>query len=314
MGERRSLGGHVVEASLVHVGYDFDVAQDTALVETSTPRVTPYQVLLAQNAWNVIPQSEFIRLLRDYPWRMRLRHAARRLVAQLNLRRSGTVVCLSDVMASWCAHHSASVTTAPVTVPVDCLGGRGDVEVDPEWSDVILVPGTLTWHKDPELGARAAHDIRAVLPQARRIVFAGSDDGSGCWPAVHRLAEARGLRPSRAVLDRDTMRVAYRSAACVIVPSALESLSLSLAEALVLADRVVASDISVHREIAVRLGREPVWLSREGRFDRLDFDTPRALDRLRFEDEWLALGAALGLARSGADAGATMPWPRQQDG
>ena len=64
---RRSLGGRVVEDSLLQVGFAF--RPTVMMVETAPPRPRAAEVVLVQNAWNFLPEAEFRELARPYPAR-----------------------------------------------------------------------------------------------------------------------------------------------------------------------------------------------------------------------------------------------------
>ena len=76
--DRRSLGGRVVEESLAGVGFELPAPARVALVETARPGRTPYDVVLAQNAWNVIALRELRTRLGEYPPAQWPRFLARR--------------------------------------------------------------------------------------------------------------------------------------------------------------------------------------------------------------------------------------------
>lgn len=92
---------------------------------------------------------------------------------------------------------------------------------------------------------------------------------------------------------------AYRAASAVIVPSQMESLSIGLAEPLLLSKRILASPIPVHQEVAGRIGRAPEWLppsggDRETMLSAGDASARQDMDQLI--DQWTALADGLGLA------------------
>ena len=292
----RSPGGQVVEVGLRAQGFDLESRRDVVLVETTKMRARPFNVVLAQNAWNVIPVADFVRHLADYPRAMWPRFLARRAVALANLRRAGTVVCLTEAMAELCRAHTARTKVAGVTVPVDLLRGfaGGGTKLP---SGTLLVPGTVTWYKHPH----AALEVFTREARFSQVLFAGGDDGSGAWLDVQAKAAQRGIPCSRAVLSRPDMREACRTAEAVVVASQLESLSFSLAEALFLAPQVYASRIPAHREVARRLHMEPDWMDDVGigrvRASALQ-KTGTATDVRALIAEWTALGQTLGLART----------------
>ena len=86
---------------------------------------------------------------------------------------------------------------------------------------------------------------------------------------------------------------AYQGSRCVVIPTRLESLSLCMAEALVLSPHVIASPIPAHRELAARLGRRPTWIGGE-----VSAPTPPPqIDMARIQEEWDQLGEVLQLPR-----------------
>ena len=297
---RRSLGGHVVEDGLSRAGYDVRSGRGLALVETTQPRLEPFETVLAQNAWNVIPAGEFRRRLAEYPPRMRGRMLARRTTAQLNLRRAKRVISLTEAMGTLCARLSRRVEVSPVTVPIDFLDETGE-QLPKVKPGTLLVPGTVTWYKNPQAGLDL-FERHAAEAGWTQVLFAGGDDGSGCWQAVETVARSRGIAAERRRLSRDEMRGACMTADAVVVPSKMESLSFSIAEALLLSSRVFASRIDAHVEIATRLRRAPVWLDGEA-----EQAAPGAsagdVSAGDWSHEWDLLGTALGLSRAGSQNG-----------
>lgn len=295
MSRRLSFGGQVVESGLRAMGARPEAAADVALVETATPRHRAFRAVLAQNAWNVVDAAEFDDLIGRLPPPHRRRVRMRRALAQVNVRRAGHVVCLSETMARWTRRISPRVVVAPVTVPVDLTTSIGTAApVVPAGAGApsgaeALVPGTLTWHKNPVAAVRPLAD-RGV----RRIDFLGSDDGSGAWAAVRRACAERAVDGVRSSVDRDGMIAAVSGCGVVVVPSRLESLSLSLAEALVLAPDVIASRIPAHEELAERLGRQPAWLEADGTVTGRCGPRPE-LDPQRVRGQWREVAVALGL-------------------
>lgn len=286
---RRSIGGQVVEAGLASLGFDV-VRPDIAMVETRMPTARPFDVVLSQSPWNVLPRSDFRRLSRPYPPAMRRRMWARRAVASVNLRRARRVLSLTEANAEQVRRFSGrEVEVAPVWLPLDAL------EISPRPRPVPtergFVPGTLTWYKNPA----------AALEVARRrgigeLLFAGPDDGSGCWPDLERRAALAGMHVSRTLLSRQEMYDELAAASVVILPSELETLGFSLCEAMSLAPHVLASPIPSHLEVAERLGAAPEWLPDEGRgWSRTE---PVAVDSEGVRCSWRALGDALGLERA----------------
>lgn len=297
---RRSLGGSLVESSLEFFGFPTEAAH-LAIVETSRPRRLGYDVVLVQNAWNVIPTKLFKEMLTPYPRRMRRRMRARRAIAHFNLERAGTVICLTEYMTELCATRTtAPCTTVPVHAPPDvtrCATGIGQ-ETSSEVTK-ILIPGTATWYKNPIVGIEYAARLQGKLGRPSEVLLAGPDDGSGCLPGM--VAEARRCNVSlvQEVLNRKEMLQKLIESDVVCLGSNLESLGFSMAEALLLSPRVVASSIPTHKEISRRIGREPFWdfsLSRPYVNSPRPFASPEAL-RLSIDQEWIGLGRSLGLLR-----------------
>ncbi|WP_439937490.1 hypothetical protein ACS3YM_16350 [Nocardia sp. N13] len=291
-GTRRSFGGRVVEESLDRVG--FDLSPDVHIVETARPTLSGGGTVLVQNAWNFLPDAEFDELSRPYPRRMQRRMRQRRILSALNLRRASKVVALTAAMAELVTRRtSGDVEVAEVLHPMDVLDAADDKTGMPD-GPFVLLPGTITWYKDPLLGL-ALVASRAELP--RTVVLAGSDDGSGCWPEVGRVAATLGIEVVGGPVERPVMLAALRRAAAVVLPSRLESLGFSLTEALALTPGVVlASPIPAHLDLAERTGRTPSWLGREA----TSAVTPAPPDPDALHASWVALGAALGLPRRGA--------------
>lgn len=290
---RRSLGGRVVEDSLAQVGYAFEPT--VQLVETARPRSRGAEAVLVQNAWNFVPAAEFHELARPYPAAMRRRMVQRRLLARVNTRRANRIVALTAPMAELTARSTGRrVEVSEVLYPLSLLEPADDHTGLPE-EPFVLVPGTITWYKDPVV-ALTLVAARADLP--RRVVFAGSDDGSGCWQEAQRVASTLGLEVDGGPVPAAVMRTALGRAAAVIVSSRLESLGFSLTEALALAPgQVVASPLASHRALAGRVGRVPEWLGQEpSGVSGGGVPTPPDPDDL--QTSWIRLGQCLGLSRT----------------
>lgn len=252
---RRSPGGYVVDQALEESGLTWEPW--LALVETARPRSFPFRAVLCQNAWNFIPRAEFRRLLEEYPLRSRLLYRARRGVARLNVRRASRVIVLSRYMAALVrpvARGEVELVEADLVPSLLRAAPRR-----PPWLSgnrrFVVVPGTITWYKRPHLALELVDGSDGV-----QIVFAGADDGSGCLQELRRRAEGLGLDHCIGLADHEETLWLLQHAEAAFVLGALESLSLSLAEALTFSQRVVASDIPVHREVAARIGRTPLWL------------------------------------------------------
>ena len=164
-------------------------------------------------------------------------------------------------MAELSRSHARSVETALVTVPADVLSmfGRPPAGVLPPRT--LLVPGTIAPYKRP---AAALDWAARERDRFDRVLYAGSDDGSGTWRWLKAEALQRGILVEQRVLDREQMVDALSTAEAVAVLSGLESLGFSVVEALLLNPTVVASPIAAHREMAERLGREPTWSDGNG--------------------------------------------------
>lgn len=232
-----------------------------ALVETARPRRNAYSSVLCQNAWNFVPRRQFRELLAPYPLQSQVLYRARRVIAQVNVRRAERVVALSEYMGELVRSHVGDKTLVrQADLTPELLDGTPR---RPDWlpagTRFVLVPGTITWYKRPHLALDLIDDPTTA------VVFAGGDDGSGCLQDLQRLAEASGRAHHVAMTTHAETLWLFENASVTYVLGQLESLSLSLAEALVLSRHVVASDIPVHREIAQRLGRQPEWVSGSGR-------------------------------------------------
>ena len=285
-----SMGGQVVADSLRSLGFRTD-AQGLALVETE-PRWRATEVVLAQSAWNVMPYDQFTHLLRPIPAKMRARFRARRAVAQRNLRQAGRIVCLTDAMADLVrASTGRDVVVSHITAPLDVFTFA--IRQVPE--PFAVVPGTLTWHKRP----LAALEWVTCHPEVdlEQVWFCGSDDGSGCRDAVVRRASELNIQVRIGPQSRNDLSKLLSRAAVTLLPSALESLGFSLAEALVAGVPVVASRIPAHDEVARRVGgTPPTWDWNVAVPSQPTRRTPTlAPDSIRAE--WRALGVALELGR-----------------
>lgn len=281
---RRSLGGEVVESSLAVAGYELN-NPEVSLVETAIPKFRPFRVVLAQNAWNFLPEATFRAMASPYPLKMRIRMRQRRTVARVNVSRSQRVVCMSEAMAKLVEDYgvdSSKIRVAPAYLPLD-MRIRATDNGTAEWTDEVLVPGTVTWYKRPQDALALAAD-RGF----RRLRFLGPDDGSGCWQEVREIARSRGLLVSREVHSRAAMHEALTTASLVVLPSGLESLGFSLGEAIAHARKVVASPLPAHVEAANWFGVEPEWLGQKCNSDvkatnRRDGDVRAAWEQVAHE-------------------------------
>lgn len=303
---RRSLGGGVVEAGLSAVGFDLQQSS-VALIETASPRVRGFEVLLAQSAWNFLDEGSFEELAKPYPLTMVKRMRARRAVSGFNARRARRLVCLTEYMAELVASRiKRAVEVASITYPIDLQ--RRPPHPDHHRLDFCaVVPGTVTWYKRPTL---ALDWLAANIPREQRacIHFAGNMDSSGAAEDLQRHARSLGLEVALGAMTRESLYGLMGSADVVLVPSELESLGFALSEALALAPRVIASPIPPHREIARRVGREPEWFG--GILSRRS-SVPSALpDWTERKREWRALGQKLDPINTHAPAARTRRLPR----
>lgn len=293
---RRSFGGRAVESSLRAAGFEVD-NETVALVETQRPRRGSYQAVLAQNAWNVVPRAEFLDLLRHYPPSKRARIAARRLVSTVNLRRASKVVALTEYMARLCEQASGrAVECIPVVLPIDDQrSGRGSNSIVAEleqFGQFALVPGTVTWYKDPIASLKYIADVGGPMT----VVFAGTYDEEECRQAVAAEATRIGLTAHFLTVAPEAMRQVYAAACMVVIPSRLESLGFALAEALAASENVAASRIPAHQEVADRLGFT-IESPRPGGNIGAVIRVGRALQPDGLEQQWVRLGEALNLER-----------------
>lgn len=249
-----SFGGHVVQLSLGAAGFNPQTA-GASLVESARP-TRRYESILLQNAWNVVSRAQFTQMLKPYPTRLRRRAAARRQVARFNLRHARRVVCLTSAVAAMLLEDMGiDSVVAPVTVPIH------------DWRDRLtsraahppraLVPGTVTWYKQPRLALEWMVSAGMGVTHA---VFCGKDDGSGCWQDVLRTSERLGLTVERMTVPHADLYSLYSTASVAILPSSLESLGFGLGEALLHAPRVVATPIAPHLEVAARTRLQPEWM------------------------------------------------------
>jgi glycosyltransferase involved in cell wall biosynthesis len=297
--QRLSLGGQVVRNSLAAVGYEpspFAVS----LVETSKPLRAPYEVVLAQNAWCVIGRSQFRELVGAYPRRHQARHRARRVVASVNLQRATRTVALSHAMGGMMRHRGLRPTVCPVTLPMDFIDQQ-EMHRRPVWvpdeGPFVVLPGSVTWYKNSDWVISLVRQLRRSAAHPPRVVLAGGDDGSGCLQHIQRALDGAALH---GVVSRPEMRWLLTHATATVVPSHLESLSFSLSEALVCSPHVIASPLEVHREVASRVGRQPVWIGGSSTIDELvdrvsaTPPPPRGRqDLAMFSEEWRALSSRL---------------------
>lgn len=294
--KRRSFGGTVVEASLAALGYDLE-SSSVALVETTRPRLRRHETVLVQNAWNFLDRRDFRRLAAPYPASMRRRMLARRQLSTAVVTRASRVVCLTEAMADLVGkRHDCEIVVSPVTLPLDFIQATQKATVDGSVysDDLVLIPGSITWYKRP---SAAVDWILANLGRSTELhlLFAGRDDGSGAAREVSTSAARAGLRAEIRSLERHEMVVAMQRARVVVLPSELESLGLSLGEALAMSRRVVASPIAPHREVASRIGVEPEWIGATKA--QRECGPPATITAGEIVEQWNSLGNVLGLEK-----------------
>lgn len=273
------------------------------MVETAAPSPRPFRTVLAQNAWNVVSSEDFAELAAPYPPRMRARMRARRALARWNIRHADRIVCLTETMTELCSR----VTTRPVIcepawAPMDLTAARRVSDpVDQTFGPgVVLVPGTVSWFKRPQLVLPLVRELTASTHddgrKEVRALFMGHDDGSGAWQHVkHEAARLNVMVERRVVMERGAVFDLMSRAEMVVVPSALESLSFCLSEALALSRAVLASDLPAHREVARRMGREPRWMN-DGT-EKAVASTDPAIVGAELRAAWVRVGETLGLDR-----------------
>ncbi|MEI2777018.1 MAG: glycosyltransferase [Tetrasphaera sp.] len=293
MTERReSAGGGVVRESLAEAGVTA-WPDRVSLVETARSR-RALDAILVQSAWNVVPMTIFAQLLRPYPARMQAIASARRALAQAQIRRARRVVTLTESVAALVEQTTGRTPiVAPVTAGLQDWADLAEqsAEQDIGRGEHALVVGTVSWFKRPWLALDVIHRHR---PHLREIVFAGGDDGSGCWDVVQHHAAGYGLTVRRVQVPHAQMAALYRSAGACVLPSALESLGFGLVEALLACPDVIAARIPPHAEMAARLGVSPSWITADG----LGFPSGGrpVLGVASVTDEWRSVADALGLS------------------
>ncbi|MCX7116622.1 MAG: glycosyltransferase family 1 protein [Legionellales bacterium] len=114
----------------------------------------------------------------------------------------------------------------------------------------IMMVSTLEPRKNQLRLIRAWERVRMSLPFDLKLLFIGSE-GWQVEPilAAMRPWQERGLLFHLQNVPVDNLRLLYQGAACVVCPSVKEGFDLSGIEAMACGGKVVASDISVHREI-----------------------------------------------------------------
>ena len=166
-------------------------------------------------------------------------------------------------------------------------------ERSPSEEPFVLVPGTLTWYKDPQQALSIASE-RGF----ERVRFAGPDDGSGCWEDVERVGSRAGRFASRCETlgrTRCGSRCATpRSWSCRAASRAWASRS---GRRWTTPADVVASALPAHIEAAAWMGSSPPG-SRSPTAASLPASAAPATAVPREPDvraSWVAVGEALGL-------------------
>ena len=122
--------------------------------------------------------------------------------------------------------------------------------------------------------------------------------------AIRRELPAADLRAG--AVSRNEMFWLLQNSTATLLFSRMESLSFSLGEALALSQRVFATPIPVHIEVAARIGRDPVWLEdsweRNHSCDLVSSEVGAlaSVDRRREVGAWIAVAESLGLSRKEA--------------
>jgi glycosyltransferase involved in cell wall biosynthesis len=162
----------------------------------------------------------------------------------------GTPAQLSAVRLSRSQAARAVCVELPVPIPT-----APHQQVDP---GLILFVGRFEHRKNPEIILRAAHQMRAEVPDAR-FVLVGRDTetaaGTSYLHEMERLREQLGVEQSVTFedswLEGEQLRFRLAGAAIVVMPSRWESFGLVAAEASALGRPVVAADLPSLRTIVL---------------------------------------------------------------
>lgn len=289
------MGGSVVQRNLEAAGFAIE-DRHNALVETARPSLQAFDSVLVQNAWNVIPESVFISLLRLYPAPMRSRMIARRRLAAFNIKRARKVVFLSNSAAEasqWL--DIREVVVSPIHGSIIRTEEPSAAVMQTKYDNVLVIPGTVTWYKRPDLALECLEVLQSTSMDKLALHFVGPEDRSGCSELLRKKAAEKPSSVEIYQLPHADMQYAIRQAYAVVIPSALETLSLSFLEAAVQAKRLIASPIPVHLELAATIGVEPTWLgvqSSPGEAFNKGFVSPSEV-----RAQWNRLGKTLNLTR-----------------
>jgi glycosyltransferase involved in cell wall biosynthesis len=191
------------------------------------------------------------------------RAMSRRLLT--GLQRAAHVVCDSDAvhaeLLSYGALPPERVSTVPLPAHPDFsaaphpaadaeaarLLGRAEAHVD------LLHVGSTVARKRIPLLLKAFAELAPVVPGARLVRVGGALE-----PEQRRIAVEHGIA-DRIVelpfLDRTTLAAVYRRAALVVYPSEREGFGLPLVEAMACGAPILASDLTVFREVAGNAAR-----------------------------------------------------------
>lgn len=283
---RRSVGGQVVENSLRVLGEE-KFTPTTSLVETTLQ--AHLDVVLVQNAWNVVDLRQFVRLLKPYPARWQSRVVLRRLITQANLRRSSSIVCLTQAVADMVPRRLRhKVVITPVAFP---LAMQFPTQVPPPTPGTALVVGAISWYKRPIL---ALEVLARHAPQVQRVTFLGKCAHSRVWREIEHRAAELGLAVEKVAVPHSAVPARYSNAEVTVLPSALESLGFGVVEALAFGHRVMVSDIPAHRDAAAALrGRQPEWFDSYGSLVPRPQDGGARVSRDEVVEQWSVLRDAL---------------------
>ena len=261
---RSSHGGTAVAQSLASGSpRSYTPSHRSALVETALPRLSPLNVLVAQNALAVCPRDTLLDAMNGSPRAVMARLAVVRQIANFNVRRARHVVCLSQQMSELvsaavpCA--AARIITAPVTLPISTIEALSVLPQVPQLRDTyVAVPGIVSRYKAIPTIVRALARIRPTT---------GCDTIRICGPIADKTlvielrdeATRLSLKVEFLTLTPDDLIPFLRDALVVALPSRLESLGFLLPESVAVGARIAATDIPAHRETALRLNASVAW-------------------------------------------------------
>lgn len=255
--------------SLELAGFDPSNLPSGVLMAETAGRLfgPPPEVVLFQNAWTMLPQPEVNVLLESYGPAYRAKQIARRWLAGHNARTARSTLTLTNYMATLVSNAGYRRPTAiPVGSSIDLV----HLDATPpsalrHATRFALVPGSVQPYKSPNDALTFLERNRVWLPTVEHIVFAG--------PVVdrklaHRLtirASAMGIEPIFIQLARDEMKWALQNTNVTILSSSLESLGISLGEALYFSSLVAASPVPAHVEVSHQLRARPIFFGSDDR-------------------------------------------------